>query len=379
MIEATPIAVVVLDRDGTVIEDRHYIKREDDVVFLPGAIEALRKIRAKGYPIFLVSNQSGVGRGWIADDEFQGVHRRFTSMLTEAGTQFDEIAYCFHAPEANCDCRKPKTGLVPLQFQGQPIDWSRSFVVGDHVPDMGLASALGAKPCLVLTGKGPETQKTELPVTTQIYENLSVFADALPEREGTRRYTDTLKSNLGLSIQAKQQMMERTEDLRVFSEAVAVVVKAYRNGGRLYIAGNGGSAADAQHLAAEFVSKLARPRAPLPAEALTVDTSILTAIGNDFSFDEVFSRQIEGKARDTDVFLGITTSGQSRNIVRALEVCRKLKIPSIVLSGRDGGKVKDLADFCIIAAGVETSAIQEVHMVLYHTLCACVEAELFPI
>jgi D-sedoheptulose 7-phosphate isomerase len=192
-------------------------------------------------------------------------------------------------------------------------------------------------------------------------------------------YSDKLKSNLHDSIRAKQEMLGRDDEMKTFAAAVAVVVKAYRNGGRLYIAGNGGSAADSQHLAAEFVSKLARPRAPLPAEALTVDTSILTAIGNDFSFDEVFARQITGKARSGDVFLGITTSGQSRNIVRALEVCRELKIPSIVLSGRDGGKVKPLADFCIIAAGVETSAIQEVHMVLYHTLCACVEAELFPL
>lgn len=192
-------------------------------------------------------------------------------------------------------------------------------------------------------------------------------------------YSDKLKSNLHDSIRAKQEMLGRDEELKTFADAVAVVVHAYRNGGRLYIAGNGGSAADSQHLAAEFVSKLARPRAPLPAEALTVDTSILTAIGNDFSFDEVFARQIAGKARSGDVFLGITTSGQSRNIVRALEVCRELKIPSIVLAGRDGGKVKGLADFCIIAAGVETSAIQEVQMVLYHTLCACVEAELFPI
>jgi len=192
-------------------------------------------------------------------------------------------------------------------------------------------------------------------------------------------YIDKLKSNLELSIQAKKRMQGQADALDVFGAACEAVVKVYRAGGRLYIAGNGGSAADAQHLAAEFVSKLARPRAPLPAEALTVDTSTLTAIGNDFGFEELFARQLQGKASSQDAFLAITTSGRSKNIIRALEVCRDKKIVSIVFSGRDGGAVKELADYCVIAPGVETSSIQEVHMVMYHTLCACVEGDLFPV
>ncbi len=192
------------------------------------------------------------------------------------------------------------------------------------------------------------------------------------------KYTEILKKNLEGSISAKQKMLLNAEQLRNFGEVVELVVNAYKNGGRLYIAGNGGSAADAQHLAAEFVSKLAKPRKALPAEALTVDTSILTAIGNDFSYDEIFARQIEGKMRTGDVFLGITTSGKSKNIVRALEQCRAMKLPSIVFTGFTGGVVKDLADFCVIADGKETSQIQEVHMVLYHSLCGAVEGAFFP-
>jgi len=194
-----------------------------------------------------------------------------------------------------------------------------------------------------------------------------------------KKFSEKLKSNLEASIRAKQQMGADTAQLEKFERAVAMVVASYRAGGRLYIAGNGGSAADAQHLATEFVSKLARPRAPLPAEALTVDTSTLTAIGNDFGFDELFARQVAGKMTNKDIFLGITTSGQSRNLIRALETCREMGFPSIVFSGRDGGKVRDLADVCIIAPGADTSGTQEVHMVLYHTLCGCVESELFPL
>lgn len=186
-----------------------------------------------------------------------------------------------------------------------------------------------------------------------------------------------LKKNLETSIQAKQQLLADTECLSLFAKAVETVVDRYKHGGRLYIAGNGGSAADAQHLAAEFVSKLARDRAPLPAEALTVDSSTLTAIANDYGYDQVFSRQITGKATDKDVFLGITTSGKSANILKALEQCRTMGVPSIVFCGRDGGAAGLMADHCIVVPGLATSTIQELHIVLAHTLCECVEAAMF--
>lgn len=190
-------------------------------------------------------------------------------------------------------------------------------------------------------------------------------------------YTEVLKSNLTTSINAKKLFLERKDQLIEFSNAVEAVVKAYKKGGRIYIAGNGGSAADAQHLAAEFISKLAKDRDPLPAEALTVDSSVITAIGNDYGYDEIFSRQILGKMRPHDIFLGITTSGNSQNIIRALEVCKSLNIPSIVFTGHDGGKVAQIAEHCILVTGEETATIQELHIVLAHSLCQCVEAEIF--
>ncbi len=191
------------------------------------------------------------------------------------------------------------------------------------------------------------------------------------------KYMDRLRENFENSIKAKQAFLSNHKQTDIFGKAVEVVVETYRRGGRLYIAGNGGSAADAQHLAAEFVSKLARPRDPLPAEALTVDSSILTAIGNDYGYEEIFSRQIAGKMRSYDVFLGITTSGRSLNIIRALETCRLMNIRSILFCGRDGGGARELADFCILADGAATSTIQELHIVLAHTLCGCVESEMF--
>ncbi len=188
---------------------------------------------------------------------------------------------------------------------------------------------------------------------------------------------DCLRKNLLSSIEAKRLLMNDIDSLNLFSTAVETVIKCYRQGGRIYIAGNGGSAADAQHLAAEFVSKLARDRAPLAAEALTVDSSILTAIGNDFGYDQIFSRQLLGKATSKDVFLGITTSGQSKNILRALEQCKMIGIPSLVFCGRDGGPAMALADYAVVVPGTATSTIQELHIVLAHTLCECVEFAMF--
>lgn len=190
-------------------------------------------------------------------------------------------------------------------------------------------------------------------------------------------YEALLKKNLKTSIEAKKIFLQAETQLTEFSRAVACVVKSYKNLGRIYIAGNGGSAADAQHLAAEFVSKLARERGPLAAEALTVDTSVITAIGNDYGYDEIFARQVLGKVRTEDVFLAITTSGNSPNILRGLEQCRELSVPSILLTGHEGGKASELADHCIIVPGESTATIQELHIAVLHSMCECVEIELF--
>lgn len=193
------------------------------------------------------------------------------------------------------------------------------------------------------------------------------------------QYSNLLAKNLTASIEAKHALLADAALMTTFNQAADHVIACYKAGGRLYIAGNGGSAADAQHLAAEFVSKLARDRNPLPAEALTTDSSILTAIGNDYGFEYVFSRQLMGKLQANDVFLGITTSGQSPNILNALEQCRVKGVKSILFTGHNGGLAKNMADYSMLAPGQETSTIQELHIVLAHTLCECVEQALFPV
>jgi D-sedoheptulose 7-phosphate isomerase len=192
------------------------------------------------------------------------------------------------------------------------------------------------------------------------------------------KHSELIVSRLKSSMDAFGAFINNNAKLERFSNIVDVVAESMKNGGRLYIAGNGGSAADAQHLAAEFVCRFGHDRNPLPAEALTADTSTLTAIGNDYGFHRIFSRQLMAKMKKEDVFLAITTSGASENILEALRFCHDRGFNSIVLTGKDGGAAASLAGLCLIADGAETGVIQELHTAIEHALCACVEKELCP-
>lgn len=155
------------------------------------------------------------------------------------------------------------------------------------------------------------------------------------------------------------------------------IAQSLQRGGKLMVVGNGGSAADAQHLAAEFISRLTRDRPALHAIALTTDSSILTAIGNDYGYENVFSRQIEAIGRSGDVLLAISTSGNSPNILKALERCATHGVYSIGLTGGSGGKMKDLCDSILIAPSAITQNIQEAHLMIEHILCGLVERYYF--
>jgi D-sedoheptulose 7-phosphate isomerase len=152
-----------------------------------------------------------------------------------------------------------------------------------------------------------------------------------------------------------------------------LTARAMHSGHKLLVAGNGGSAADAQHLVAEFVVRLTVNRPALRAVALTTDTSILTAAGNDFGFDHIFSRQLEALGQPGDIFLGISTSGNSKNIVKALHVAKKIGIATIGLSGNDGGLMRPLCDYNIVIPSAVTMNIQESHLALEHIFCMLVE------
>jgi D-sedoheptulose 7-phosphate isomerase len=161
------------------------------------------------------------------------------------------------------------------------------------------------------------------------------------------------------------------------SAAVHACVKAYKEGNKVLTAGNGGSAADAQHLAGELVSRFNYDRPPLSAIALTTDTSIITAVSNDYGYKDVFARQIQAHGRLGDVFIAISTSGNSSNILEAIQTAKSLGLVVIGLTGRSGGDMKAMCDICFSAPSDSTPRIQECHLFFEHALCACIEESLF--
>jgi phosphoheptose isomerase len=151
------------------------------------------------------------------------------------------------------------------------------------------------------------------------------------------------------------------------------LLAALRSGGKILLCGNGGSAADAQHIAAELVGRFAHARRGLPALALTTDSSALTSIGNDFGFEQVFARQVEALAREGDMLIGISTSGNSRNVIEAVRVARELGVTTIGLLGGSGGALKDLVDHALIVPSDDTPRIQECHILIGHIWCAMID------
>jgi D-sedoheptulose 7-phosphate isomerase len=160
------------------------------------------------------------------------------------------------------------------------------------------------------------------------------------------------------------------------SDAVDIICSSLEKGGQLLIAGNGGSAADAQHIAAELTGRFLRERQPFRALALHVNTSSLTAIGNDYGYEQVFARELSAHARPGDVFLAITTSGSSQNILRAIEAARKSKAVVIGLTGESGGRLRTACDLCLCVPSKSTPRIQEMHITIGHTICELLEERL---
>jgi D-sedoheptulose 7-phosphate isomerase len=179
------------------------------------------------------------------------------------------------------------------------------------------------------------------------------------------------------SIALKMKALDHPSLVSDIEEATKAIIAAFTNKHKILLAGNGGSAADAQHIAGELVNRFYFDRPGLPAISLTTDTSVLTAAGNDHGFERIFARQINALGNERDVFIGISTSGNSQNIIEALKECKVKGILTIGLTGSSGGKMKDLCDICLCIPSEETPRIQEMHILIGHIICSIVEAKLF--
>ena len=179
------------------------------------------------------------------------------------------------------------------------------------------------------------------------------------------------------SIETKQQLLQSEELLTTIEKVADVIVTAFKNGKRVYLCGNGGSAADAQHLAAEFSGRFYIDRKALPAEALHCNTSYLTSVANDYGFDNVYSRMMEGIGQSGDVLIGLSTSGNSANIIKAFEAAKEKGVITIAFTGSSGGQMKSISDYLINIPSTDTPRIQESHIMIGHIICELVEHNYF--
>lgn len=188
---------------------------------------------------------------------------------------------------------------------------------------------------------------------------------------------EKIKEVISASITTKQALLADEALLTRLNLAVAVCVLAFRNGGKLLFCGNGGSAADAQHLAAELSGRFYLDREPLYAEALHVNTSYVTAVANDYDYSEAYARMVRAAGRSGDVLIAMSTSGNSKNVLRAAEDAKKVGMTVIAMTGQSGGKLREMCDFLINVPTQDTPRIQEAHMLLGHLLCELIEQEMF--
>lgn len=186
---------------------------------------------------------------------------------------------------------------------------------------------------------------------------------------------ELIKSIFGESIETKKESLRTL--IPCIEEASKAMASALKNGNKVMICGNGGSASDSQHFAAELIGRFKKERRSLPAIALTTDTSIITAVGNDYGFEKIFSKQVEGLGTKGDILVGISTSGGSKNVANAMDLAKTMGIKTIALLGCDGGKIGETADISVIVPSKNTPRIQEVHTTIIHIFCEIIEKELF--
>ena len=187
---------------------------------------------------------------------------------------------------------------------------------------------------------------------------------------------DAIKATFQASIDTKQTLINDMKRLEELLEVAGVASSTLKAGHKIMLCGNGGSAADSQHIAAELIGRFEKERESMAAIALTTDTSALTAIGNDYGYDQVFSRQVEGLGQSGDLLIGISTSGNSKNVVKAMEVAQSKSIRTVALVGdKPGGAMQAIADYVLAAPSTNTARIQECHILMLHTLCQLVESE----
>jgi D-sedoheptulose 7-phosphate isomerase len=366
---------VIVDRDGVLNREDagRFVTRAADWYWEDGALDGLRKLSRAGVRLSVATNQSGVGRGLMSQEALAQVHARMVGEAAAAGASIDAVFVCDHAPESGCNCRKPAPGLIHSAMRAASVGAAQTLLVGDDLRDVEAAWSAGVVPALVRTGKGRNAELRLPRGVVAVYDDLQAVAEAalgdgIAAGPAALQIVQRTFVAHGLVVERAAAQLSA-----VLERVVAAMWQCLARGNKIFACGNGGSAADAQHLVAELVGRFGASRRALAALALSADPATLTAIANDFGYEQVFARQLEALARPGDLVLALSTSGNSANVLAAARQARDLGCTVVAFTGADGGQLGRLADLWVAAPSSVVARIQEVHGLCVHVIAEALD------
>jgi histidinol-phosphate phosphatase family protein len=371
-------AGVLLDRDGTIIEDSGYVGSVDRVRFIDGAIDAIAKLNRAGLPVVVVSNQAGVARGHYGIEDVQQVHKHMIAELERHGAQVDMWLYCPYHPDGIVEAfarasfdRKPRPGMALAAAQALDLDLRTSWVVGDSTVDIGLARAIGARPLYVGGDALAEPDVTSFPDLATAVEFI-LHDDSRTDGSTKSAFPTHQFSDAGAFGSAYAAEFARAfssvDPFRIVA-AADILGDAYDRDAAVFACGNGGSASIANHLQCDHV-KCVRNGTDLTTRVFSLSTNVelLSAIANDLSYEMVFKYQLQSFGRPGDVLLAVSSSGRSPNIIRALEWANEHGMRTIALTGFSGGEARELATVSVHVESANYGIIEDAHQACMHLL-----------
>lgn len=371
---------VLLDRDGTIIVDHGYVGSIDRVQFIDGAIAAIAALNQAGVPVAVVTNQSGVARGYYGVDDVQVVHKHIDAELARHGAHIDHWLFCPYHPEGTVDTyarasadRKPAPGMALAAAEALDLDLSASWVVGDRPADMGLAAAIGARPLYV----GPSTDvpgALSFPDLAGAVEFIlgddvvGSSVDPLEAQRFPRQKFEQADLFGGAYVAELARAMSSVDQVQVM-RAAAVLAAAYDRDATVFSCGNGGSASIANHLQCDHVKGI-RNGTGLSNKVVSLSTNVelVTAIANDIGYDAVFEYQLQSHARHGDVLVAVSSSGRSPNVVRAIEWANASGMETVALTGFEGGPASAAATVSLYVRSSNYGIVEDAHQSCVHLL-----------
>ena len=418
---------ILLDRDGTIIVDHGYVGSIARVDFIEGSPEAIAAFNRAGIPVAVITNQSGVARGFYGVEDVQTVHRHIAERLADYGAHVDLFVFCPYHPDGTVEGfvehspdRKPGPGMALAAAQELDLDLASSWVVGDRAEDMGLAAAIGASG-IFLDPNGPGgpggPDDGEHPGVPS-FPNLAAAAGFILDRIETVNPPDKASAPAALAEPtapagptapapapaapagpapaaaapaavtpkfpttpiekpaaycldyfAEAERARRTIDLAQVDRAVALLVEAYSRDAVVFACGNGGSASVANHLQCDLVKGIRNATDLWPrAQSLSTNVELMTAIANDNGYADVFAYQLQSQARPGDVLMSISSSGRSENIVRAMRWAKENGLRTIALTGFGGGEASALADVSLHVDCTNYGIVEDTHQAIMHLM-----------